>query len=75
VLKVYEMMSLKVLAEQRRQEMLREVEPNRLKKALRAERTRPAASRWASTVAWELMRIGGLICKLFRGLRRSDYNT
>jgi hypothetical protein len=67
VLKVYETMSLKVLAEQRREEMLREVELNRLKKALRAERKRPAASRWASTAAWELMRIGGLIRKFFRG--------
>jgi hypothetical protein len=69
VLKVYETMSLKVLAEQRREEMLREVELNRLKKALRAERKRPTASRWASSVVWELMRIGGLIRKFFRGLR------
>jgi hypothetical protein len=69
VLKVYETMSLKVLAEQRREEMLREVELNRLKKALRAGRKRPTASRRASSVAWELMRIGGLICKFFRGLR------
>jgi hypothetical protein len=75
VLKVCETMSLKVLVEQRREEMLREVELNRLKKALRAERKRPAASRWASIVAWELMRIGGLIRKFFRGLRRADYNS
>jgi hypothetical protein len=74
VLKVCETMSLKVLVEQRREEMLREVELNRLKKALRAERKRPAASRWASTVAWELMRIGGLIRKFFRGLRQGDLN-
>ena len=66
---MYETMSLKVLAEQRREEMLREVELNRLKKALRAERKRPTASRWASSVVWELMRIGGLIRKFFRGLR------
>jgi putative ABC transport system permease protein len=42
--------------EQRRKEMLREVELNRLKKVLRAERKRPATSRWASAVAWELTR-------------------
>ena len=40
---------MKVL-KQWREEMLREPELNRLKKALRAERNRPAASRWASTV-------------------------
>jgi hypothetical protein len=72
VLKVYEMMSLKVLVEQRREVMLCEVELNRLEKALRAERKRPAASLWASTVAWELMRIGGLIRKFFRELRQGD---
>jgi hypothetical protein len=72
VLKVYETMSLKVLVEQRREVMLREVELNRLKKTLRAERKRPAASQWASTVAWELMKIGGLIRKFFRGLRQGD---
>ena len=42
-------MGMKVL-KQRREEVLREPELNRLKKALRAERKRPAASRWASTV-------------------------
>ena len=40
---------MKVL-KQRREEMLREPERNRLKKALRAKRKRPAAPRWASTV-------------------------
>ena len=72
---MYEMMSLKVLVEHRREEMLRETELNRLMKvmkAMRAERKRLAASLWASTVAWELMRIGGLIRKFFRGLRRAD---
>jgi hypothetical protein len=47
---VYGAMSLEVL-EQRRKEMLREAELNRLKKALRANRKRPATSRWASAVA------------------------
>jgi hypothetical protein len=46
-------MDLRVF-EQRREEMLREAELNRLKKALRATRKRPAPSRLASTVAWEL---------------------
>ncbi len=42
-------MGMKVL-KQRREEMLREPELNRLKKALRVERNRPAAPRWAPTV-------------------------
>jgi hypothetical protein len=74
VLKVYETMSLRVLVEQRQEEMLREVELYRLKKALRAERKKPAASLWASTVAWELMRIGGLLRKFLRVLRRANQN-
>jgi hypothetical protein len=69
--KVYETMNLEVF-EQRREEMLREVGLSRLMKALRAERKRPAASLLASTVAWELMRVGGLIRKFFRTLRRAD---
>ena len=68
---MYETMNLEVF-EQRREEMLREVGLSRLMKALRAERKRPAASQWASTVAWELMGIGGLIRKFFRGLRQGD---
>ena len=40
--KVYEMMSVEVL-KQRREEMLREAELNRLKKLLRADRKRPIA--------------------------------
>jgi hypothetical protein len=71
VLKVYGTMSPEVL-KQHQEEMLREAESNRLKNALRAERKRPAASLWASTVAWELMRIGGLIRKFSRVLRRAD---
>jgi hypothetical protein len=68
---VYETMNLEVF-EQRREEMLREVGLSRLMKALRAERKRPAASLLASTVAWELMRVGGLIRKFFKTLRRAD---
>jgi hypothetical protein len=62
---VYEMMSMEVL-KQRREEMLREAELNRLKKVLRADRKRPSASGWASTVAWEVTRALGLLRKLFR---------
>jgi hypothetical protein len=68
---VYETMNLEVF-EQRREEMLREVGLSRLMKTLRAERKRPAASLLASTVAWELMRVGGLISKFFKTLRRAD---
>ena len=69
--KVHGTMDLPVV-EQRREKMLREAELNRLKKALRATRKRPAISRLASTVAWELARAGGLIRKLLRMLRNGD---
>ena len=59
------MMSMEVL-EQRREEMLREAELNRLKKMLRADRKGPIASRGASTVAWEVTRAVDLLCKSFR---------
>ena len=58
--------------EQRRMDMLREAELNRLKKALRADRKRPTASRWASTVAWELARAAGLLRKFFRAPKNVD---
>jgi len=51
-------MSREVL-EQQCEEMLREAEVNRLKTALRADRKRLGTSRWASTVAWELVRTVG----------------
>jgi hypothetical protein len=41
------MMSMEVL-EQRREQLLREAELNRLKKVLRADRKGPIASGWAS---------------------------
>ena len=59
------MLSMEVL-EQRREEMLREAELNRLKKVLRADRKGPIASGWASTVAWEVTRAVGLLRKSFR---------
>jgi hypothetical protein len=63
--KVGGMMSMEVL-EQRREEMLREAELNQLKKVLRGDRKGPIASRWASTVAWEVTRAVGLLRKSFR---------
>ena len=58
------MMSMEVL-EQRREEMLREAELNRLKKVLRADRKGPIASGWASRVAWEMTRAVSLLRKSF----------
>jgi hypothetical protein len=69
--KVYEMMSVEVL-KQRREEMLREAELNRLKKLLRADRKRPIAPGWASTVAWEVTRVLGLLRKFLRTPRNPD---
>jgi hypothetical protein len=59
------MMSMEVL-EQRREQLLRKAELNRLKKVLRADRKGPIASGWASRVAWEVTRAGGLLRKSFR---------
>ena len=69
--KVHEMMSVEVL-NQRREEMLREAELNRLKKVVRADRKRPIASGWASTVAWEVRRALGLLRKFLRTPRNPD---
>ena len=62
-------MSMEVL-KQRREEMLSEAGLNRLKKALRAERKRPAASRWVSTVVWDLARGAGLLREFFEAKKR-----
>jgi hypothetical protein len=58
------MLSMDVL-EQRREEMLREAELNRLK-VLRADRKGSIASGWVSTVAWKVTRALGLLRKPFR---------
>jgi hypothetical protein len=58
-------MSMELL-EQRRKEMLREAELNRLNKVLREGRKGPIASGWVSTVAWEVTRADGLLRKSFR---------
>lgn len=68
---MYGTMSMEVL-EQRREEMLREAEQNRLKKALRADRKRPVTPRWTSTATWELARIAGLLRKFFRTPENAD---
>jgi hypothetical protein len=62
---VYGTMSMEVL-EHQCEEMLREAESNRLKKALRADRKRLGTSRWASTVAWELARTISTLDKFFK---------
>jgi hypothetical protein len=55
----------------RHEELLRQAELNRLRKALRVNRNGPAISLWASTVAWELMRAAGLLRKFFRMLKNA----
>ena len=67
--KVQEMMDLQIW-EQRRKEMLREVEQNRLAKALRDSRKRRGAGR-TSSLAWELKRIAGRLLKRLRSLKRA----
>jgi hypothetical protein len=50
----------------RHEELVREAELYRLKKAVRANRKGSAISWWASTVTWELMRAAGLLRKFSR---------
>jgi hypothetical protein len=66
-----EMMDLRAY-KQRHEELLREVEFDRLKKTLRANRRKSASSRWTSTVAWELARAVGVLRKLFRPTKNRD---
>jgi hypothetical protein len=68
---MYGMMDLQEL-KRRHEEMLREAELNRLKKALRANRKGSATPRWVSTVAWELVRAAGLLRKFFRATKNAD---
>jgi hypothetical protein len=56
---------------QRREEMLREAEQNRLARALRDSRKRRGADR-TSSLAWELSRATGRIRKLLRSSKRAD---
>ena len=49
---------------QRREDMMREAERNRLARALRAHRKK--RSEGTFLLAWELRRIAGLLSKLFR---------
>lgn len=56
---------------QRRKELVREAEQNRLAKALRNSRKRRDGNR-TSALAWELKRIAGLLFKLLKSLKRAD---
>ena len=51
---------------QRREEMLREAELDRLVRVSRAGREGPTVPRWASTVALEMARAAGLLRKYAR---------
>ena len=53
---------------QLREELLREAELNRLRKALR-ERERSATYPWVSAPGWELARAAGRLRKFFRTLK------
>jgi hypothetical protein len=65
---VREMMDLQIW-KQRREEMMREAEQDRLAKALRNSRKRRGAGR-TSSLAWELKRIAGRLRKLLRNPRK-----
>ena len=62
------MMSLE-LAKQRREEVMREVELERLAKRLRAVRKRRAGRR--SALVWEMKRQAGRLLKLLRAMRNA----
>ena len=64
------MMDLQIW-EQRREEMLREVEQNRLAKVLPDSRKRRGAGR-TSSLAWELSRAAGVLRKPLRSPKRDD---
>jgi hypothetical protein len=67
---LHEMMDSQ-LAKQHREEMLREVELNRLAKALQA--TRKRRDRRRSTLVWEMKRQAGRLLKLLRkSLRKTS---
>jgi hypothetical protein len=56
----------------RHEELMREAELYRLRKALRANRRRAAVSQRTSTLAWELMWVVGLLRKIFRMTKNAD---
>lgn len=68
--KLHEMMDFEVW-KQRREEMLREAEQNRLAKALRDSRKQHSTGR-ASSLVWELHRAVGLLRKLLRSLNSGE---
>ena len=63
-----EMMDFQIW-KQRREEMMREAEQNRLAKALRDSRKRRGSGK-VSALAWELKRIAGSLRKLLRTSRK-----
>ena len=63
-----EMMDVQIW-KQRREEIMRETEQNRLAKALRDSRKRRGSGR-VSALAWELKRIAGRLRKLLGTLRK-----
>ena len=65
---MHEMMSIE-LAKQRREQLLREVELNRLAKRVRATRKRGAGRR--SALVWEMKRQAGGLLKLLRTMRNA----
>jgi hypothetical protein len=71
-LEMREWMDLQIW-KQRHEEMMREVEQNRLAKALRQSRKkrRTGANNRALSLAWELKRIAGRLLKLLRSLKRA----
>jgi hypothetical protein len=66
--RVYETMDLQIW-KQRREEMMREVEQNRLAKALRDSHKRRGSGR-VSALAWELNRAAGRLRKILRTSRK-----
>jgi hypothetical protein len=67
--RMHEMMYFQ-LAKQCREEVMREVELNRLAKRLRATHKRRAGRR--STLVWEMKRYAGVLLKLLRRILRND---
>jgi hypothetical protein len=68
---LHEMMDFQIW-KQRREEVMREVEFNRLAKRLRATRKRRDDGR-SSALVWEMKRHAGRLLKLLRALRNVGY--
>ena len=66
---MHEMTDLYEVVKQRREEMLKEIELNRLAKRLRGARKRRAGR--SSLLAWELKRGAGRLRKVLRTLKKA----